>query len=87
MDKKQAIEAIRNNWPDSRYSMLREALDIAIAAIEGSMVQKPATNSNYAAARDAHREWRANVCYYHGAVMNFEEWCEMRLNSDKPNCA
>ena len=44
-------------------------------------------NSNYAAARDAHREWRANVCYYHGAVMNFEEWCEMCLNSDKPNCA
>jgi len=37
MDKKQAIEAIRNNWPDSRYSMLREALDIAIAAIEESM--------------------------------------------------
>jgi len=45
MDKKQAIEAIRNNWPDSRYSMLREALDIAIAAIEESMVQKPATNN------------------------------------------
>jgi len=87
MDKKEAIEVIRNNWPDSRYSMLREALDIAITVIEESMVQKPATNSNYVAARDAHREWRTNVCYYHGAVMNFEEWCETRINSDKPNCA
>ena len=34
MNNKEAIEAIRNNWPDERYSMLREALDIAISAID-----------------------------------------------------
>jgi len=33
MTRDEAIEAIRNNWPDERYSMLREALDVALAAL------------------------------------------------------
>jgi hypothetical protein len=34
MENKEAIEAIRSNWPDERYSILREALTKAIAALE-----------------------------------------------------
>ena len=33
MTRKDAIEAIKCNWPDSRYTILREALDMAISAI------------------------------------------------------
>ena len=33
MTRKDAIEAIKCNWPDSRYTILREALDMAIAAL------------------------------------------------------
>ena len=33
MTKKDAIEAIKCNWPDSRYTILREALDMAISAL------------------------------------------------------
>ena len=29
----EAIEAIKCNWPDSRYTILREALDMAISAL------------------------------------------------------
>ena len=33
MTTKEAIEAIKCNWPDSRYTILREALEMAISAL------------------------------------------------------
>ena len=33
MTRAEAIEAIKCNWPDSRYTILREALDMAISAL------------------------------------------------------
>jgi hypothetical protein len=34
MDKKEAVAVIRNNWPPEQYSMLREALELSIKALE-----------------------------------------------------
>ena len=34
MTRKDAIEAIKCNWPVSRYTILREALDMAVKALE-----------------------------------------------------
>ena len=34
MTREDAIEAIKCNWPDSRYTILREALDMAVKALE-----------------------------------------------------
>ena len=34
MTRKDAIEAIKCNWPDSRYTILREALNMAVKALE-----------------------------------------------------
>ena len=33
MTIEEAIEAIKCNWPDSRYTILREALDMAVSAL------------------------------------------------------
>ena len=33
MTNEEAIQAIKCNWPDSRYTILREALDMAISAL------------------------------------------------------
>ena len=33
MTRAEAIEAIKCTWPDSRYTILREALDMAISAL------------------------------------------------------
>ena len=33
MTREEAIEAIKCNWPDSRHTILREALDMAISAL------------------------------------------------------
>ena len=33
MTREEAIEAIKCNWPDSRYTILREALDMAVSAL------------------------------------------------------
>ena len=43
MTNEEAIEAIKCNWPDSRYTILREALDMAIAALRQ---QETVTNRN-----------------------------------------
>ena len=34
MTREEAIEAIKCNWPDSRYTILREALGMAVKALE-----------------------------------------------------
>ena len=34
MTREEAIEAIKCNWPDSRYTILCEALDMAVKALE-----------------------------------------------------
>ena len=34
MTREEAIEAIKCNWPDSRYTILCEALDMAVNALE-----------------------------------------------------
>ena len=34
MTREEAIQAIKCNWPDSRYTILREALDMAVKALE-----------------------------------------------------
>ena len=33
MTREEAVEAIKCNWPDSRYTILREALNMAISAL------------------------------------------------------
>ena len=43
MTNEEAIEAIKCNWPDSRYTILREALDMAISALRQ---QETVTNRN-----------------------------------------
>ena len=43
MTIEEAIEAIKCNWPDSRYTILREALDMAISALRQ---QETVTNRN-----------------------------------------
>ena len=43
MTREEAIEAIKCNWPDSRYTILREALDMAISALRQ---QETVTNRN-----------------------------------------
>ena len=43
MTREEAIEAIKCTWPDSRYTILREALDMAISALRQ---QETVTNRN-----------------------------------------
>lgn len=38
---KEAIEAIKSNYPPENYTMLREGLDLAIEALEKQIPKKP----------------------------------------------
>ena len=85
MTRKDAIEAIKCNWPDSRYTILREALDMAVKALEditdknvGKMTNADrirAMNDEELAEFIKHIKVRAAFCK---AVKNndaFEELC------------
>ena len=41
MTNKEAVETIKANYPDERYTMLREALDMAIEALEKQETFEP----------------------------------------------
>ena len=41
MNNKDAIKAIKINYPPERYTMLREALDLAIVALERETPMNP----------------------------------------------
>ena len=51
MTREEAIEAIKCNWPDSRYTILREALDMAISALR----QQDVTDKNVGKMTNADR--------------------------------
>lgn len=42
---REAIEIIKSNYPTSGYYMLREALDIAVEALEKQLPKKPIEKS------------------------------------------
>ena len=46
MTREEAIEAIKCNWPDSRYTILREALDMAISALREQDVADKDVDNN-----------------------------------------
>lgn len=39
MQYQEAINAIKNNYPPEKYSMLREALDLAIVLLEKASIE------------------------------------------------
>lgn len=41
LDYREAIDAIKSNYPPSRYSILREALDLSFEALEKQIPMKP----------------------------------------------
>lgn len=59
MTEIEAIKAIKKNRPTSRYTMLSEALDTAIKALEKQEKIKNILNSNCLSAFD-------EVCHYDG---------------------
>ena len=67
MTRKDAIEAIKCNWPDSRYTILREALDMAISALREQNVANKDVEK-WISVKDRMPEPGVNVlarCFYH----------------------
>ena len=91
MDKKEAIEVLKMVRPFSKRGYVRDAFDTAIAAIEESMVQKPATNSNYAAAVNDLHALHSDVSLaglpYGRSWLDRIEKIINHLNPAKPDCA
>lgn len=47
MTREEAIEVLQKNYPDSCYSMLREAVDIAIEALKTQKISHWITNREW----------------------------------------
>ena len=85
MDKKEAIEVLKVGRPCAE-GRLSDAIDIAIAAIKESMVQNPATNSDYAAALKVVSEFRRSSSGNKG-LWQLQTWCEKRLHAEEQHDA
>ena len=71
MTNEEAIEAIKCNWPDSRYTILREALDMAISALRQ---QETAANRNDPLTLDELREMPCESVYI---VAGYVSWWDI----------
>ena len=71
MTRKDAIEAIKCNWPDSRYTILREALDMAISALMEQDVADKDVGNNEPLTLDELRRMEGQPVYI---VENTEYW-------------
>lgn len=60
MTNKEAIETLKSNYPDSRYSMLREAVDAAISALIEQDARISGANDFNDAVRPVHDWLRGN---------------------------
>ena len=70
MTSEEAIEAIKCNWPDRRYTILREALDMAISALRQ---QETVTNRNEPLTPDELRKMDGEPVYS-VEITGREEW-------------
>lgn len=71
MTREEAIEAIKCNWPDSRYTILREALDMAISALRQ---QETVTNRNDPLTLDELRDMPCEPVYI---VAGYVSWWDI----------
>ena len=81
MDKEYAVKVLYS-FRSMVGSELADAIDISIALIKESMVQKPATNSDYAAALQVIKEFETPYSNSNGyTVSQLEAWIKQRLHS------
>ena len=73
MTREEAIEAIKCNWPDSRYTILREALDMAISALRQQEHFREVTKKVEPLTLDALREMDGEPVYC-VEITGREEW-------------
>ena len=71
MTREEAIEAIKCNWPDSRYTILREALDMAISALRQQETVTKCNGLNEPLTLDELRRMEGQPVYI---VENTEYW-------------
>ena len=88
MTREEAIEAIKCNWPDSRYTILREALDMAISAIRQQEHFRDVTKKVEPLTLDELRQmdgepvWLVNQNGGRWVIMSGAYLCDSRKNAD-----
>ena len=75
MTRKDAIEAIKCNWPDSRYTILREALDVAVKALEDVPVVRCRECKYF-------RHYGKTSLFINGKNIK-AGWCQRRISYDE----
>ena len=81
MTRDEAIEAIKCNWPDSRYTILREALDMAISALRQEDHFREVTKKVEPLTMDELRQMDGEPVFV--VTDRLKEWCLVHShNSD-----
>ena len=78
MTRKDAIEAIKCNWPDSRYTILREALDMAISALRQQEHFREVTKKVEPLTLDELRKMDGEPVW----IVEYPDWGHWELSAD-----
>lgn len=68
MTNKEAIETIKANYPDERYTMLREALDMAMEVLEAQepLAVRETRKNKCVCGNEINRYWHPEFCGFCG---------------------
>ena len=78
MTREEAIEAIKCNWPDSRYTILREALDMAISALRQQDHFREVTKKVEPLTMDELRKMDGEPVW----IVEYPDWGHWELSAD-----
>ena len=79
MTNEEAIEAIKCNWPDSRYTILREALDMAISALREQDAADKDVGNNEPLTLDELRRMDGEPAWFVSLHDGFASWGIVRV--------
>ena len=78
MTNEEAIQAIKCNWPDSRYTILREALDMAISALRQQDHFREVTKKVEPLTMDELRKMDGEPVW----IVEYPDWGHWELSAD-----
>ena len=82
MDNKEAIAVIRSNWPDLKYSMLIEALEMSIKSLEATeSAQTGAQQPQHAIEKSPCASCHNDDCPTGSGCVEYVQWKQRRASA------
>lgn len=80
MMNKEAMETLKANYPSACYGQLREAVDMAISALEKQIPKKAVRNTGYINPALAKKAYLCPICFHWVEFFSFCPKCGQAID-------